>query len=114
METLTALNKISDSDFWNAGYCASPNNIFSLPGRNWYPQYRYAPRVQRDTEIRLVDGELQLWTSKAYPRGDGFVFYISGIVTTFTGIEDFKNYIALYGITTAELEAEPGYNGPWD
>jgi len=77
-----------------AGYCKSPNNIWGLPGNEWYAMSSGVPTVSHSEEIRLIDGKIEIWTTKYYnrPDGSGFNFHISGIVEHIEDLQALKNY----------------------
>lgn len=87
-----------------AGYCASPNNIHGLPGREWYAMGPGLPTVKHGQEIRVIDGSLSVWTTKYYDRPDNtFKFHISGIVETFDSLQSLIHWCKANGRTS-----EPG------
>ena len=80
------------------GFFASPNNIHSLPGQEWYAGSRGIPTVKFGQEIRLIDGNLSIWTTKYYQRPDNtFMFSISGIVAELDSFDSLIDYCKANG-----------------
>lgn len=84
---------------FKAGYCKAPNNIWGLPGNEWYAMGPNTPTVKHNEEIRLIDGEISIWTTRYYERPDGshFMFHISGVVEHISTLEDLKQYCLEHG-----------------
>lgn len=97
-----------------AGFNAAPNNIHSLPGREWYASGPNIATVKHAEEIRVIDGHLSVWTTKYYQRPDNtFNFHISGVVAEIDSMEGLKKYCQDNGRVSGP-GLPPFANDSWD
>jgi hypothetical protein len=88
METTT---KTIAQQFSEAGFSVSPNNIHSLPGREWSAMSGVST-VGFGFEIREIEGAIYILKLVVTPRaGTTFVDYSHSFVAQFKTVAEFKN-----------------------